>query len=288
MAGTFFELEGKTLLICVGAMRCGTSWLYQYLSTLAGVAISPIKEIHYFNAKFPDNSLTDMDVLAMKRLAFFTEQKSKPVENLLTSPVFQASLDRVQMIYDDEAYFGHLARICQSDTAILCDITTAYAAIGQPGFFYMKNFVAKHGLRLKVLFIMRDPIERLWSQLLHMQSLNPPAGAARRWPEALQSAPIMARADYRATVEALDACIHEKDILYLFYEDLFAEETLRRLCNFVGADYWPGNLGERANARQLTDDLPSDARVAFCDALAPQYDFCKDRFGVSLPENWAL
>jgi hypothetical protein len=287
MAGRFPELDGKTLLICVGGMRCGTSWLYHYLAALPGVAVSPIKEVHFFNAKFPVNSLTDMDALALKRLGIHAGRKGDPVKYLLGAPMYQASIDRAQMIYDDMAYFGHFARISTPETATLCDITPAYAAIGQPGFQYIRTFVAGHGLRPKILFIMRDPVERLWSQLRHMQTLNPAAGAAQRWREALRSAPIMARANYRATVEALDASFSEADVLYLFYEDLFTEAALRRLCGFAGAPYRPGRAAERANANALEQDLPADARRAFHDALAPQYAFCQARFRGQTPRSWA-
>lgn len=287
MAGTFPELEGKTLLVCVGAMRCGTSWLYHYLAELDGVAVSPIKEIHFFNAKFPSNALGDMDALALRRLGLHAERNRNSVEKLRETPAVQASIDRAQMIYDDTAYFGHLARISAPETTTLCDITPAYAVIGEAGFRYMRSFVSDRGLRPKILFILRDPVERLWSQLRHMQHLNPAAEAAARWREALKSPPIMARADYRATIEDLDAVFAPEDICRLFYEDLFCEPALRRLCDFVGAPYRPGRSDMRPNAGVIEQDLPADARQAFLEALAPQYAYCRERFGDVLPESWA-
>jgi len=119
------ELDGKTFLICVGAMKCATSWLHHYLGSLPGVSVSPLKEVHFFNTKFPANSLGDMDALALKRLGFHIEQSGDPVGNLRRRPTFQASVDRVQMLYDDNAYFGHFARICDPDTRTFCDITPA-------------------------------------------------------------------------------------------------------------------------------------------------------------------
>ena len=94
MAGTFYELEGKNFLICVGAMRCATSWLYYYLDTLPGVKVSPVKELHFFNSKFPDNALSDMDALALKRLGYHEIREGEPVDLLLSTPAYQASIDR--------------------------------------------------------------------------------------------------------------------------------------------------------------------------------------------------
>ncbi len=287
MVGTFDELEGKTFLICVGGMRCATSWVSHYLGSLPDTVVSPIKELHYFNAKFTANALSNMDVLAIKRLGLHVGRVGNPVDNLLYSPSFQASADRVQMIYDEDAYFGHFARLSTPETRVLCDITPAYAVIGQPGFEYMKTYFATRGVGLKLLYIMRDPVDRLWSQLRHMQQVNPVAEVAKRWPEAIRSPPIIARADYRGTVDNLDATFPAEDLLYLFYEQLFAETTLRRLCRFAAADYRPGETREARNAAAVKQDLPDDARDTFLSVLAPQYGFCRERFGNQLPESWA-
>ncbi len=287
MVGTFGELRGKTFLVCVGGMRCATSWLHHYLESLPGVAVSPLKELHYFNAKFTDDALSDMDLLALKRLEVHLNQPGNPADSLRREPAFQASLDRAQMIYDEDAYFAHFARLCRPETRTLCDITPAYAVIGRPGFSYMKQFLATQGVAPKLLYVLRDPVDRLWSQLRHMQQLNPAVAAAERWTAALRSAPIMARADYRATVEALDAVFPAEDLLYLFYEELFDEPALSRLCRFAGLDYQAGEIDEAQNAAGLQRDLPAEARDAFLEVLAPQYAFCRARFQDRLPEAWA-
>ena len=127
------ELDGKTLLICVGAMKCATSWIHDYLGGLSGVVVSPLKELHFFNTKFSAHALGDMEALAVKRLGFHLAQSGEAAGNLRRRPTFQASVDRVQMIYDDDAYFGHFARLCAPDTATFCDVTPAYSTLGPCG-----------------------------------------------------------------------------------------------------------------------------------------------------------
>ena len=281
------KLDGKTFLVCVGAMRCATSWLWHYLGSLPGVAVSPIKEVHFFDARFPGNALGDMNALAVKRLAFHAGREGDPTANVFHSPSFRASVDRVQMIYDDNAYFDHFARLCSDETSTLCDITPGYAVIGPTGFEYMRDFFATQTLRLKLVFVMRDPVDRLWSQQLrHMQSINPEAKVAERWREAIEAPRIVARADYRGTVWDLDDTFPADDILYLFYENLFTEPALRRLCAFAGIGYQPGRPHERQNEKTLDLAAPDGAREAFLRVLAPQYAFCRERFGDLIPEAW--
>lgn len=284
---TYPELEGKTFLVCVGAMRCATSWIYHYLASLPDVGVSPLKELHFFNTKFPQHALYDMDHFAVRRLQSHIAREGTPAETLRQSPTFQASVDRAQMIFDDNAYFGHFARLCTAKTRLLCDITPAYAVIGLGGFAYLKNFLSTQGVSLKLVFIMRDPVERLWSQLVHMQDMEPSAGYASKWAEAVQSPRIAARADYAGTVSGLDATFPADDLLFLFYENLFAEESLRRLCGFAKIGYRPGKIAEVRNGARLKMDLPDDARNTFLRCLAPQYDFCRDRFEGMIPSRWA-
>ncbi len=280
------ELDGKTLLLCIGAAKCATSWLHGYLEALPEVAVSPLKEVHFFNARFAQHALGDMQALAMARLGFHLAQPGDAAENLAQRAVFQASLDRAQMIYDDNAYFGHFARLSEARTRVFCDITPAYSVIGRDGFAYLRAFCASQEITLKVLYVMRDPVDRLWSQLRHLQQMKPENDAITRWPDALASEAVMARADYAATLAALDAVFAPDQVLHLFYETLFEETSLRTLCRFLGVAYQPGDPSRRMNETQIRLSLPADARAAFADRLAPQYAACRARFGALLPEGW--
>lgn len=282
----FDVLNGKTFLICVGAMKCATSWIYRYLEDLPGVAVSPVKELHFFNAKYPAHALSDMDAMALNRLRLHLGQDGDPYRNLMLQPSFQASVDRAQMMYDDNAYFAHFARLCGPETQTLCDITPAYSTIGPDGFDYMRAFCATQGVRLRILFVMRDPVDRLWSQLRHITQSSPDTRLTERWAEALQNTRIMARTDYRYCVEDMDRTFPAEDILYLFYEDLFSEASLRRLSAFAGAEYRPGEPDTVEHKTELTLDLPKDARDAFLQDLGWQYDFCRARFGDQVPSSW--
>lgn len=280
------ELDGKTFLVCIGAAKCATSWLHAYLGDLPGVVVSPLKELHFFNAKFPDTALGDMEKLALSRLSFHLDQEGDPVSNLRQRPTFRASLDRARMIYDDNAYFDHFANLCRDDTRCFCDLTPAYAAIGRDGFRYLRDFCATQDCRLRILFLMRDPVDRFWSQLRHLQQMNPAGNPLENWQMALTAPPLLARADYRAVVTALDDIFPAGNLLYLFYETLFEDDNLHRLCTFCGVPFAPGATSVPRNETRLKQPLPDEARAALLHRLAPQYAFCRDRFGHAVPASW--
>ncbi|MBF9034137.1 sulfotransferase [Rhodobacterales bacterium HKCCE2091] len=280
------ELDDKTLLVCVGAMKCGTSWLHEYLGGLPEVAVSPLKELHFFNPKFPANELGDIEALALRRLAFHIAQEGDAAANLRRRPEFRASVDRARMIYDDDAYFGHFAGLVSPGTRVFCDITPAYSVLGPEGFAYLRAFCASQDITLKLLFVMRDPIERLWSQLRYMEQTAPDAGILSDWGRALSSPRICARADYRGTVTDLDATFPAEDVLYLFHETLFDRATLDRLCAFAGIAPGPADTARVVNETGLKRPIPDDIRAAAARLLAPQYAFCRDRFGAEIPAAW--
>jgi hypothetical protein len=208
------------------------------------------------------------------------------VENLRRRPTFQASVDRAQMLYDDDAYFAHFARICGPDTRTICDVTPAYSVLGPSGFDYLKAFCASQDISVKLLFVMRDPIDRLWSQLRHMTQTSPDKDLVTNWAEAFQSPRVCARADYRGTVNDLDDTFPAEDILYLFYETLFTEASLTRLCHHAGTSLAPAHTGTVKNETSVKAEMPDDARAAAHQLLAPQYAFCRERFGDTVPASW--
>lgn len=281
----YSELDGKTFLICVGAMKAATSWVYAHLGEMPQVAVSPLKEVQFFNARFPDNAIYDADLLAMKRLAFHIGQSGDPVANLNDRPAFQASVDRVQMIYDDNAYFGHFAGLVNSDTHLLADFTPAYSAMGQDGFEFMRQLCVSQNISPKILFILRDPVDRLWSHLRFLQQLDRKFDPQRDWEKRLNDPATLARCDYKRTIEALERTFPEQDILLLFYETLF-EHGFSDLCSWLDLSPPVIDSGRRENETKLKMNLSEEAASAFRLLLKSQYAFCHRRFGKALPAAW--
>lgn len=281
------ELDGKTFLICVGAMKAATSWLYAQLRASPEVSVSPLKEVHFFDARFPEGALMDTDLLAMHRLSFHISQPGDAAENLRRRPAFQASVDRVRMIFDDNAYFEHFARFSRPDTRVLADITPAYAVIGSSGFEFMRRCCASQEMSLKILFILRDPVDRLWSHLRFIPQLDPKVDPSRDWPDLLRDPVTMARSDYRRTMGDLESVFPADEIIYLFYEDLFSA-GIARLCRTLGVREPDVDATRRFNQTKLQIDLADETAQALRTALDAQYAFCRDRFGDELPAAWRV
>jgi hypothetical protein len=280
------ELDGKTFLIGVGAAKAATSWVHGYLGTLPGVTASPLKEAHFFDTKFSRYQDDPWDPIAVKRAGNYLTHPGDVAAQISKNPHFQACIDRVAMIYDDNAYFAHFARIVAPDTRTLCEATPSYAVLGAEGFAYVKRFFASQAVTLKLLFILRDPVDRLWSQLRHIQQSDPEMDVTACWQDLVERPRIFERSDYRSTVAVLDQTFPAEHLLYLYYEELFTDETLTLLCAFAGAEFQPTDPTERRNETTIKRDLPPDAEAKLRDLLAPQYAFCRERFGRVPTPGW--
>ena len=94
------------------------------------------------------------------------------------------------------------------------------------------------------------------------------------------------RSDYRRTITELEAAVPAEQIKYLFYEDLFAPQTMMDLCAFLDIDPVIADGKVRSNLG-TSAIMPSDIRAAFERASAPQYAFVRERFGEAVPDTWA-
>ncbi|NVK61559.1 MAG: sulfotransferase, partial [Rhodobacteraceae bacterium] len=207
--------------------------------------------------------------------------------NLRRRPAFRASLDRARMIYDPNAYFEHFAGLCRADTKVLADITPAYACIGAEGFRYMRAAIASQRMRPRVLFILRDPVDRLWSHIRFLRQLRPGTDPICDWPELLEDPVTLARSDYRQTIVDLEEAFAPEEISYLFHETLIPK-GFRRLCDELGVRPQAVDTETRYNRTEFNAELPAPARVAFLEILEPQYTFCIKYFGENLPSDWQV
>lgn len=280
-------LDGKTFLLGIGGMKCATSWVFEYLSGLDGMTASDIKELHFFNTKLRKPGHEPFTERLVTTLRDFLERSGDVAEEIRGNPPFQATVDGLRMLHDDNAYFDYFARIATPDTKVLSEVTPQYSVLGREGFTYIKDFFASQNMNLKIFLILRDPVDRLWSHLRHLQDRGKAKDILAAWPELIRQRSVIERSDYWQTIEGLDAVFPAQDVLCLFYEDLFQGDALQSLCDFAGVVYQPPQSSVRQNETMVKADLPDDVRQTLLRVLKPQYQFCRKRFGDAVPETWA-
>ncbi|MEM6622591.1 MAG: sulfotransferase [Pseudomonadota bacterium] len=280
------ELEGKTFLLGIGAMKCATSWVFQHVAGMPEVAATPLKELHFFNAKFPPKGHPPFTPRMTALVQSYLAEAPDPVGEVATNSHLQAAIDGLQMLYDDNAYFGHFARMAQARTRVFTEITPQYALLDAQAFGYVRAFFQTQGLVLKVLLVLRDPVARLWSHLRSLTQEDPEIDVLRDWQTLVRQRAVIERSDYIRTIRMLDQVFHPDQLLILFSEDLVDGRSLPALSQTLGLPGLPPDT-IRQNRTPDTTALPDAVRGQLRRLLAPQYTFCQDRLG-ALPAAWNL
>ena len=276
-----------TLLFGIGAAKAGTTWLYRYLATHPGVRLPAVKELHYFDTcetgKFD------------RQLARMQKEKARRTGRLPTGDVrLDKRLRREIRAYDrwldviaapsDAAYVSFLTADA-GNARVVGDITPAYATVSEATLTRMAALAPV----TRFIYLMRDPLDRLWSNIRMAAARR--SGALAATAAALldkvvsgQDQTITARSDYATTLARVDAALDPRTLFLGFYETLFQPDTVAGICAFLGLSNHPARAQARVHAGE-TLEMTEEQRARALAWLAPQYDAVRQRMD-TLPQRW--
>ncbi len=272
--------------VCIGAQKSGTTWLARMLAEHPDLFLTPVKEIHYF-----DDVADITEHLSNKK----RRSRYRKYHQRLWTQWHRFGEHRRQWAWyreymaspTDDAWYVRLFEH-RGAKPFAGEVTPEYAILGRDGMEHIKRLAPD----ARVLFIMRNPIARAWSQVLH-QCRARQLDANRQSTEAIVSMlaePHFARfCDYTATLDDMAAVFASEQTLTMFYEDLHADrlEALRHVCQFIGIRFdpgWFGELGRRFNTSQEAA-LPDAVRDHMRELYRPQVDGVRRRLG-RIPNAW--
>jgi hypothetical protein len=146
--------------LCIGAQKAGTSWLYRNLKAHPDIWLPPIKEIHYF-----DIQVTTPFILQLRG----PDQKLFPWARILYWQIVEACLsaDFRALAWNlpfflrsrNDAWYESL--FTPQPGQIAGEVTPAYAVLDKEMVTHIHELMP----RAKIIFLLRNPIKRCWSQL---------------------------------------------------------------------------------------------------------------------------
>jgi hypothetical protein len=303
----------KTFLLVVGCAKGGTAWLFDYLVQHPQAVTGYTKELHVLDAHFlPAFRDFHEARIAKKRLlikimrdadATVNETSIQQLSDEITG--HRRSIYLSCNLNDYVEYFTSLS-VKHETGRLVCDVTPSYCMLEAHHWAEVRELLQQAGFEVRVLFIMRDPIERAYSAYRMGQrqedfraSLAPVTGRPRirakvrelgrklslsrvqRSPflrAALEDTNVL-RSRYDKTMAAVEAAFPKKNIHYAFFETFFNDESLRKFTDFVGLDFMPGAYSVKKNSsarnREMTDFEIEVLRSTFDES----YKDCAERFG---------
>ncbi|MEZ5276204.1 MAG: sulfotransferase [Opitutaceae bacterium] len=274
------------LIVGIGAQRAGTTWLAEYLTGHPQVGFSPIKELHYFDTVYrPDLCAGFLPILQEQ----LVELRSNPAQAANPGQLerLRCLTLRLEMESDERRYGEYFDLLARGDLVVVAEITPSYSLLKRDGFAAIRRVRPD----ARFLFVLRDPVDRYWSQLRYHETVfGAEAFDARRNAiECLSNPGFTLRSDYRRTLEELLSVVAREDVHLAFFEHLFDPRTtadeLQGITDFMGIEpRAPGDLPRMNESGQMTID--PEAESAAGEFFGPVYCYVREVAGRPLPDRW--
>ena len=268
---------GKTFLLGVGCQKGGTSWIHNYLESHPQSNMGFQKEYHVFDGLY---------ILDQKKI--FRNLHRNPTKNSLRKIEFYNNIDN---------YYKYFTELVSNETKIKLtgDITPSYSGLPEFVFREIREKLIKKGFKVKVLFLMRDPFERIWSAIRmerrNILKKNPnhifKIDEVESILNTFDSAGCEFRTKYEDTIKKLENVFSKDEIHYEFYESLFNEESVRKITDFLEIEYMKPNFQEKINESKKSDEIESEAiKTIVTNYYRKTYLFCDEKFNGKVEKYW--
>jgi len=284
----------KTVILGLGAQKAGTTWVYQYLLRHPECAMGQDKELSRLVEHFQKEDTKAWKLKRLEALEDVCKKTRWRIDNdKATSGEMQQLLERVEAFcaaFDTDHYLNFFDRrfAAHPNAKVSGDLTPENCLLGTEDLAQIKSMLKAKGYRAKVLFIMRDPVERCYSAMRmgHRRALK---AGKEIWDPSHTHFTATATGDwcqirtrYQDIIPRIDAVFAPEDQHIAFYESLFSEEGVKLLCEFLDITYIPTELEKRVNSSPRDSEPSADAWNATRLAYKDTYDFCAQRYGAEL------
>jgi hypothetical protein len=219
----------NNLFLSVGAMKAGTTWLYEQLKDHPDIYFTPEKEIHYFANKVGiENQLNHRDrILKLKPIMEkYAKGNAKYISENIDEIAWYANFAQSKEISNEwyESLFS-----LNKDKKFCADFSNLYCQMDKDGW----DNVRKTAKNIKVIYTLRDPLKRLWSHYkFHMKWVNRENEALdvgfEHFKELLNQHFFWINAEYAKNYKLLKENLNDDELMLLYFED-FREDPAKML-----------------------------------------------------------
>lgn len=263
-----------TFVLGAGCQKGGTSWLYDFLARSPEFGRGFAKEAMIFD-------VLDVPEHTWQRGRTF-EAAARDLAQLGRGEAADArALHRAAMIADPAIYYDYFTALAtRPGHRFSMDLTPNYALLSADRFREIRDEFAARGVRTRVVMLLRDPVERIWSQVrMHLRQRNRfRPDQPHRLSEAeivldrYQRETIRLRTRYELTLARLDEVFESSEVHVDLYERLFTSESTDRICAFVGIDAHAPDFEHRVNSSPREKaDLPDEVVATVARYYADTY-----------------
>jgi len=271
----------KTFLLGVGCQKSGTTWLHRQLETHENTNMGFAKEYHIFDA------LHVPDCAHFHKRAVLAVAKGREDHN---HRHFDVQQQRLGFFEDTDCYYRYFRDLADeaNQTLLVGDITPSYCALPVDTYREIRQKLLAHGFKIRVVFFMRDPVERIWSMARMKRNDTERALGLSEVDTILKhykTTYTKVRSRYERTIVNLEQVFEPGELYYEFYERLFDPQRIARLMDFLALPQKPLDLGKRIHGTDKTESIPDEIKALVAKEYRKTYAFVAQRYGVELIDD---
>lgn len=256
----------KTFLMCVGAQKAGTTWLWHYLRKNPKVDLGFKKEYH---------------VWEVCTNPFFKFLKLELEESIAGGHRTPNKLAQLSFMDDPNLYFDYFLHKLQS-VDVTGDFTPQSSSLTKQTFNHIISTFNQYNVTTKAIYILRDPVDRLQSmikmKLLLSGHTNPTYDVEYMFMDkfALHLSYTLS-GDYCSIVPKLDD-VFGSNVHYSVYESLFNNLSTKQITDFLSISHHVADFNFNPRPSMWTNTLNEQDRSYFEQLYKPIYDYTAERF----------
>lgn len=282
--------EAKPDFLGIGAQKAATNWVWQNLRQHPGIWMPPYKELHWFDRslRYPSPSYLSSPRLATRLLGkeqHNAEFRRLFVHNLASSFRHAQWMDlRWQLrhffgSYDDRWYCSLFEA---GAGKVRGEITPSYSILDGNDVRAIHSVLPE----LRLIFMMRNPIDRAWSHVRFDWTTGRFAGidSMERIKAFIDSPNQSLRGDYLRTLDTWKAYFPPEQFFVGFYDDVMGNpaELLADLHRFLGVSPRAYETGDRVNEKIFSSRekrIPEELLRYLAEKYRPAIEQLSERFG---------
>lgn len=279
------DREKKIFLLGVGCQKGGTTWLHSQLMANEQVDLGFTKEYHVF------------DVLHLKGAKYFKGRKVRELKEVLSKDKLMSAdkhlLKYIDFYRDTNNYYDYFDYLWYKNpkTTLVGDITPSYSGLPATVYQEIKHQLELRGFTVKVIFIMRDPVERCRSmtkmgvKILNNTNRSDGKSPEETLEELYDTEFCESRTDYQSTIHNLEQVFDKENLYYGLYETLFEESNLKAIKEFLELSEFNPDINKKVNFSQeknSTDTPELSEKIA--KHYSHVYEFCAKNFNTE--KHW--
>lgn len=273
--------DAPAFLLGMGCQKGGTTWLYHYLSRHPSADMGFAKEYHVFDALYTPVCRSAYENVRKEAKALLDDGEIKKKRGVIKRLEF---LSDIESYYE---YFEYLYLKGKGNIQLVGDITPSYSSLSLEVLSGIRRKLEARQFKPKVVFLMRDPVERCWSQVRmdrrNELRKNPNTTFKESEEEHLmrrhKGKPAQVRTRYDLTLENIKRVFKPDEFYTSFYETFFSEREVKRLTQFLGIKYLEPNFKAKKNVTLKNNDISECLKREVALYYSKVYEYAFDSYG---------